>query len=363
MTTKSNSINPVKPSALVPLARITFATRRFLFISGSGGGGKTSIACGPIADALGRAPWLVNLSGQGPQEVLGYGIPQDNGDMKFAAPTIWPTADRVGNKPVLLILDEFPDYDPAVRALLRGLFPASGDRYVGPHKLGSDVAIIVTGNRRSDGTKSAVEDAPFTERCVKVTLEPDVSDWLDWYDGQADLVASGSHVPSFLRFGTTSGDGRDHFNPAVIMPYDGTPHPCPRTWEAVALAEPIRTLDKATYSAFVRGSIGDTAAATYFGFLHHVDALPDIASIKQDAASFDVGSDPARQFALVSACLATALRGIEDAGVAVHAGRFDWLVTILLKCRGDIREFGARSAVRRGIPLDEHKQSLDLILA
>jgi hypothetical protein len=38
-------------------------------------------------------------------------------------------------------------------------------------------------------------------------------------------------------------------------------------------------------------------------------------------------------------------------------------VSLLLRCRGDIREFGARSAVRRGIPLDEHPQSRDLILA
>ena len=354
-------MNPVKPSALVALARLTFTTDRFLFISGSGGGGKTSIACGPIASALGREPWLVNLSGQGPQEVLGYGIPQANGDMKFAAPTIWPTIDRVGDKPVLLILDEFPDYDVAVRALLRGLFPASGSRYVGPHKLGSNVAIIVTGNRRSDGTKSAVEDAPFTERCVKVTLTPDVGDWLDWYDSEDRLIDSGSHVPAFLRYGTTSGDGRDLFNPPVIMPYDGAPHPCPRTWEAVALAEPYRLTDRSTYDILVRGSIGDRAAAAYQAFLHHVDMLPDIAAIRN--GTFTMPSDPSHQFAVVSACLATITRGIGDAGVAVHAGSFDWFVTLLLSCRGDIREYGARSAVRRGIPLDEHKQSRDLILA
>lgn len=359
----TNTINPVKPSALLTLAHMAVAANRFLFISGSGGAGKTSIVCNNIAPALGREVWYVNLNGQGPQEVIGYGIPQPNFDMVFAAPTIWPTADRVGDKPVLLFLDELPDYDPAVRALLRSLYPASGDRYVGPHKLGSNVFVVVAGNRRCDGTRSAVEDAPFTERCIKVTIEPDVSDWLDWFDTQPALVDSGSHVPAFLRFGTTSGDGHDLFNPPVTMPYDGAPHACPRTWEAVALLDKFRSTDREAYRSAVRGSVGDKAASAYFAFLQHVDKLPDIVALRANPSAFAIPSDPAEQFAIVSACLATAVRGVKDVAIAVHSGGFDWLVHILLGCRGDIREFGARSAVRRGIPLDEHPRSRELILA
>jgi len=353
----------VKPSAITALANAALLANRFLMIIGRGGAGKTSIVCNDLARSMGREVWYVNLNGQGPQEVIGYGIPQDNGDMRFAAPTVWPTADRVGDKPVILFLDEMPDYDPAVRALLRSLYPASGDRYVGPHKLGSNVFVVVAGNRREDGTRAAVEDAPFTERCIKVVLEPDLSDWLDWFDSQPALVASGSHVPAFLRFGTTSGDGLDHFNPPIVMPYDGQPHPCPRSWEAVALLEPIRNADTETYRTAVRGSVGDRAASTYFAFLQHVDKLPDIQSLRTDPDGFKLSDDPAVQFALVSACLASATRGVKDVAVAVHSGGFDWLVSLLLRCRGDIREFGARSAVRRGIPLDEHPQSRDLILA
>jgi hypothetical protein len=350
------------PQQLTRIADAVFSTNRFLFISGQGGGGKTSIACGDIAAQTGREVWLVNLCGQGPQEVIGYGVPQPNGDMRFSAPTIWPTHDRVGNKPVLLVLDELPDYDPEVRALLRGLYPASGDRYVGPHKLGSDVAVVVTGNRRSDGTRSAVEDAPFTERCVKVVLEPTVSDWLDWYDRTPHLTKTGSHVPAFLRFGTTAGDGWDFFNPPIKQPYDGDPHPCPRTWEAVALLEPLRKTDRETYRLCVEGSIGSRATAALLGFLSHVDQLPDIAALKADPYAFTVPADPAAQFALVSACLATATRGVRDAAAAVHSGGFDWFCSLLLRCRGDIRSFGARSAVRRGIPLDQHATGCQLLL-
>jgi hypothetical protein len=358
----TDSINPVQPSELLDIAEITHAANRFLFIVGSGGAAKTSIVCHVLAPAMGRKVYYVNLNGQGPQEVIGYGKPNGD-DMSFYAPDIWPTAQRVGDEPVLLFLDECNDYDPAVRALLRSLYPASGDRMVGPHKLGTNVFVVCASNRRQDGTRSAVEDAPFTERCCKVTLEPSVSDWLDWYDTQPALVASGSHVPAFLRFGTTSGDGLDHFNPPVTMPYDGVPHPCPRTWEAVALAHSFRTGKPEAFRKFVRGSVGDRTASTYFAFLQHVDKLPDIQSLRTNPDGFKVSDDPAVQFALVSACLASATRGIKDVAVAVHSGGLDWLVSLLLRCRGDIREFGARSAVRRGIPLDEHPQSRDLILA
>lgn len=365
MNNTTTTHNAVKPYELVALAEAALLADCFLFITGSGGAGKTSIVCNEIAQALGREVWYANLNGQGPQEALGYGQPQPNGDMRFAAPTIWPTFERVGNKPVMLFLDELPDYDPAVGALLRSLYPAAGFKCVGPHRLGSDVLVVVAGNRRCDGTRARVEDAPFTERCIKVTLEPDLSDWLDWYDTQPTLTGMGSHVPAFLRFGSTTGDGLDFFNPPVVMPYDGMPHPCPRTWTAVARVEPLRTAKPDIYRKAVIGCVGQRAALAYFGFLQHVDRLPDIASLKQDAAGFALSPDPAIQFALVSACLATLTRGLDKVGLinAVHNGKLDWFVTLLLKCRGDIRSYGARSAIRRGVPLDEHVEGRNLILA
>jgi hypothetical protein len=351
----------VKPSDLVTLAEAVFTTNRFLFVKGQGGSGKTSILCNQVGPALGRDVWLVNLSGQGPQEVLGYGIPQPNGDMKFAAPTIWPTHDRVGDKPVLLILDELPDYDSEVRALLRGLYPASGSRYVGPHKLGSNVAIAVTGNRKQDGTRSAVEDAPFTERCVSVLLEPSVADWLAYYDSQPHLRSTGSFVPAFLQYGVHHGSDADHFNPPITTPYTGEPHPCPRTWEAVVLAEPYRLSKPHVYHALVVGSVGNDAANAYFGFMQHVDRLPDI-KVLQSGGKVDIPDDPAGQFALVNACLATLLRNKNDVGVDVAAGLYDWFVNLLFDVRGDIRMFGALSAYRSGIPLDQHSKAAALLV-
>jgi hypothetical protein len=354
-------VNKVTPALLVRMAKHVFDTGKFLFITGQGGIGKTSIAYNEIAAATGRRAYpVVNLCGYSGTEVVGYGNPQPDGGMTFFAPSIWPTYDRVGDEPILLILDELPDYNPEVRALLRGLYPATGSRYVGTHKLGSNVAIVVTGNSRHHGTRSAVEDAPFTERCVKVSIQADLGDWITWYDSHLDLVRTGSYVPAFLSFGTTTGDGRDLFAPPIVMPYDGAPHPTPRTWETVARAESTRLTDPAVYQAILRGSVGDVAATAYMGFLQHVDQIPDIKRIKANGAEGVKKLSPQKQYALVTACLATALTGVRDPKAAVHAGTYDWLVDLLLNVRGDIREFGARSAERRGIPLDEHPQSNQL---
>lgn len=121
---KTNAINPIRPSELLPLAEAALMVNRFLMIVGSGGAGKTSMVCNVLGPAMGRKVWDVNLNGQGPQETIGYLVPDSKTrDGWFTSPEIWPTFDRVGDEPVLLFLDEVNDYDPQVRALLRSLYP------------------------------------------------------------------------------------------------------------------------------------------------------------------------------------------------------------------------------------------------
>ena len=361
--TNNTDVNPVRPSDILPLAQFVQTTNRFLFVLGAGGGGKTSILVNEVGPALGREVWYANLNGLGPTEVTGYGkIMPDSLDMLFSEPSVWPTKRRVADKPVLLVIDEFPDYDPYVQALARSLFPASGAPMIGPHELGSDVLVAVLGNRRGDGVRNArTEDAPMTERCYKVTLTSELGDWLDWVDTRPELAATESHVPAFLKFGNTTGDEANHFHPLVEVPYDGKPHPCPRTWESAMLAEPMRKGNKRLHNILVRGCVGDRAASAYMGFLGVVDSLPDLDKFKADPKGYAIPTDPSAQYAMVSACLAVARQGVVDLPIAVHSGGFDWLVHLLMSVRGDLRSYGARSAVRRGIPLDEHPQSTNLL--
>ena len=360
-TNPNNNAPIITPSEVTLAAEIAFNSGNFLYLEGPGGGGKTSIACNDLPRALNRELWYANLNGSAPTECLGYGQPQENGDMTFYAPEQWPTADRVGDKPVLLVIDEFNDYEKEVKALLRSLYPAQGKPRVGTHVLGDDVKVVVLGNRRSDGTSSRVEEAPFTSRCSKYTLLPSVADWMAWADTNEAVRNSNSHVPTFLKFSNDFGGDVDHFCPPVQMPYTGAPHPTPRQWASIALAEKFRLSNPDAYRRHVRACVGEKAALAYEGFLQHVDALPAVEEIKKNPDGFKLSDDPVEQFAAVSCCLATVAHGVDNYGVAVAEGKFDWLVTLLLRCRGDIREFGARACVRKGIPLDQHSKATELI--
>jgi hypothetical protein len=351
-TASIDSIPTIRPSQVAMQARIAFETGAMLMLVGGGGAGKTSISCRTLPEALNMPLWGGKehiLSGLTGTEVTGYGNPQADGTMKFYAPDIWPTIERVGDKPYLMVLGELPDYSTEVRALLRGLTPSSGPICVGSHVLGPNVRFVITGNRRSDGTRGAVEDAPFTSRCAKFLLMPDVASWLSWSDTQA--AVAGSFVPAFLKL--TTIDKSDHFAPDVPVPYDGVPHANPRGWEAVARAEHHRKTDREAFDLYVAGRIGKRAALAYTAFLEHADRLPDIDRLRTDA-SYVPPTDPSTQCALVSACLNVALKGIDDAGLAVARGKLDWYVRLLQQVRGEIRHFGAHAAVRRGIPLDQH---------
>lgn len=360
--TNTTDINPVKPSDILPLARFVATTDQFLFILGAAGVGKTSIVK-EVASALDRELWYVNWNGTSPNEVLGYGMPNhETGDMPFAAPPDLPTLKRVGDKPCVLFIDEFPDCEAAIQALARSLYPATGVMRIGTHILGSDILVVVAGNRKSDGVRNArVEEAPMTNRCYKVTLVSDLGDWLDWIDTRPDLLAVGSHIPAFLKFGTTTGEGSDHFHPGAPVPFDGVPFPSPRSWCSAIDAEVVRGSDARLHNILLRGCVGDRAASAYVGFLSLVDRLPDIQLLKANPDAFVVPTGVAEQYALVSGVLACCTRGVSDPGVMVHSGGADYIISLLLRVRRDICAWGARSAVRRGIPLDEHARSHELL--
>lgn len=345
-------------SQLADLARIAFASNRFFAMYGKGGIGKTTIPKTIIAPALGfDETWIVNLSGAGPQEAAGYLIPDPvSRDGWFSAPESWPTAKRVGDRKVLLVLDEYPEWDASVQSLCRSLFNPHGSPMIGTHELGKNVRIIVTGNRRADGSRSAVPSAPFVERCLSVQVEPTLDEWLDWAAGQG---LAESPVYTFLKFQGGDQHGVDHFNPDVPMPWDGSPHACPRAWEAACRATADDSLPAGLVALTLEGFVGESAGRAAFAFIKLVgDLLPQLNAVRNGG---DVPMDPASQQALTHAALRVAKRETAaDPEAAVASGALDWLVNLLAACRGEIRAYGFATALRCGLPLDQHPRWREL---
>jgi hypothetical protein len=345
----------IKISQAADIARIAFASNRFFAIYGKGGVGKTSIATNTIAPALGfDEVWKVNLSGSLPQDAVGYLVPVlESREGFFIEPEQWPTAKRVGDKRVLLVLDEFPEWDSSIQSLCRSLFDTDGGPpKIGVHELGRNVKIMITGNRRSDGARSAVPTAPLVSRCASFAIEPSLDDWLDWAAGEG-LAAS--PIFTFLKFQGGDQHGVDHFSPDIPQPWDGSPHPTPRQWEAACRAMLDDQLDDRLAALVLEGFVGEAAGRAAYAFIKLVgDLMPKLNAIRSGAE--DMPADPASQQALTHAALRIAKRETAaDPAVAVASGALDWLVErILLPARGEIRAYGYATALRCGLPLDQH---------
>ena len=360
----------VTAAQAVEQAQLAFKAGRIYHLEGRGGGGKTSILKKDLAEAMGIPPhrvYLLNMSGMGPQEMLGYGIvDNENRDLYFSRPEQWPHASAVGNDECLLILDEVTNWDHAALSLCRSLVQTTdGIPRIGTHELGSNVHICMTSNRACDGSRSMVLDAPFVSRALTNTLEPTLVTFLDWAAAKGYGLSPVFH---FLKYHNGLNE-RDHFNPPLPDRWDGAPHPTPRSWEA-ALAltcDPsLDLLDKpSTLDVTLRGLVGNDAGSACNAFCYTVaNQLTLVDDIRSGNASMPNADEPAEQYAVVFAALRQAKKeGEQDPAAHVAAGNSDWLVDRFIcapSLHGEFRAWAFRTAIAVGIPLDQHPRRKDM---
>ena len=347
------------------VAPITYQTNRFFCLLGKGGTGKTSIASTVIAPAIGASRTIIlNFSGSSPMEVLGYGIPDaKTRDLWFSCPETLPTRERVGDEKILLVLDEMTDWDLAVQSLFKSCFdPIDGEAKIGSHVLGKNVKIMVTGNRRQDGSsKSSVLSAPQVERQFTYILEPTLDEWVQWV---VDQGYGDSAILTYLDM-ANGLEGVDHFNP-MIGTWDGAPHPCPRTWDA-AIQSVSLTPDQNLQSILLEGSVGIEAGSACMSFLNTIATmLPVYKRIRDGVEEMALDSDgvertPQDQYGLVHCGLRNLLKESasdpEAAVVEDSAGNteIDWFVDkFLLAGKNEIGEWGYSATKRNGVPINNH---------
>jgi hypothetical protein len=187
-------------------------------------------------------------------------------------------------KPTICFLDDLGQAPTCVQAAVMQLLL---NRAINGIAISDKITFVAATNRRQDkaGVTGILE--PVKSRFATIIeLEVDTDEWLEWAidnDLPAELIGFIHFRPSLLNQGEATND--------IVN------HPCPRT---VAFLGKLLKAGVNSVEAFA-GSIGAGAAAEFNGFLKIYKNLPSIAAILLDPDGTDVPSDPAAQYAVVSA--------------------------------------------------------------
>lgn len=387
----SNVIQPTVSlnDALNLIVEVVYKGLSIPHLTGKSGIGKTSIAL-EIAQRMGLefdpALHVANFSGSGPAEATGYGIPGPwNSDMdadidlRFSAGRGIPTFARYGFTPVLWVWDEYTNWPGEIIANSRGcITPAGFPKKWGDHVIAPNVHILITSNRRSDGSRmSAVLDAPNVARVVTLIVQPTIGDTLDHF---ASLGLSQSDHWTWLKFTETGardgGNGtielEKFFAPDPTQPWTGEPYPCPRQHEAACRMTmpdaPLLSMDHTAKVAVLSGLIGAEAGMHSAGWSTVMKESVQTARAVLDGND-DMPTDPSQSYPVMMAAFRMERKRIitldeAQKAAAVKSGDLDAFVDrVLIKGPGELRRCVFEMSIRQddngvcSIPLDMHKKA------
>lgn len=157
----------------------------------------------------------------------------------------------------VLVLDDLPAAASNVQTACRQLVL---DRAINGLKIGKDVLLVVTGNRRSDQSNASRLPAHFLNSVQLLPLEPDLDEWTKWYVRQGLVDYS---VVGFLKY-------RPEF--FSQLPEKASPNGAfatPRSW--FRLGEMLGSVERLssntrTVSLLASGTVGDGVALEFTAF-------------------------------------------------------------------------------------------------
>jgi hypothetical protein len=245
----------MKAFDLIESVKIMYNAKQPLYIWGPPGVGKSSVVK-QAADDLEIG--LVDLRAVLLDPVDLRGLPRIDENYK----TSWTVPDFLPQEGKgILFLDELNSAPVLVQAACYQLIL---DRKIGDYNLPEGWVVIAAGNRETDRAVTNRISSALANRFTHIEFEVNIEDFVKW----AILSGIRKEVISFLRF-----------RPMLLNNFDPSKNekafPTPRSWEFVSEIlnqnPPLKLLNE-----LLRGTIGEGAAAEFFGYLRVFENVPDI---------------------------------------------------------------------------------------
>ena len=292
-------------------------------LEGSPGVGKSSIVRS-IADTYKLKVIDLRLSQCDPTDLMGF--PSVKGDRAGYLPMesfpIEGDAIPEGYNGWLLFLDEANSAPPAVQAAAYKLVL---DRMVGLNNLHKNVAIVLAGNKDTDGAIVNPMSTAMQSRLVHLELVADLPGFLEW----AYSFGLDHRITSFLKFkpGLLYAFSPDHTDKTYA---------CNRTWEFAHRILQIADVGDPDLLPMLAGALSEGVAREFIGFCKIEAELPTVSQIVASPTTIRIPGEPSILFALTGAI-----------GHNASADNLDPMMTFVSRLPSEFQVVAMREVVRR----------------
>lgn len=273
----------MRPNLLTETLKNLIQINRAVLITGSPGGGKTSVVR-QVAAELDRHYIEQHLP---TMLVEDFGIPYPNGEtLTYKLPEWFPAKGSKWDdgRGGVLCFDDRNQGDNSLQKVLANIIQA---RTLHNVPMADGWAVVSTGNRQSDRAGSNRVLSHLANRETMIPFETHLDDWTAWALSN-DITPE---VVSFIRF-----------RPNLLHDFDPQrdQNPTPRSWAEGVSTVIGRIPSEAEYECF-SGAVGEGAAAEFLGFLKIYRKLPNPDAILLNPEGATVPDDPATLYALCGA--------------------------------------------------------------
>ena len=273
----------MRPQLLTQTLKDLINLNRAVLITGSPGGGKTSLVR-QVAKDLDRHYIEQHLP---TMLVEDFGVPYPDGDtLSYKLPKWYPAKGSQWDdgRGGVLCFDDRNQGDNNLQKVLANIIEA---RTLHGVPMADGWSVVSTGNRQQDRAGSNRVLSHLANRETMLPFDTHLDDWTAW-------ALNNEVTPELVSF--------IRFRPNLLHDFDPQrdQNPTPRSWVSGVASVIGNVPSEAEYECFC-GAVGEGAAAEFTGFLKIFRKLPNPDAVLLNPDSAQVPEDPATLYALSGA--------------------------------------------------------------